>query len=993
MTSLTFAAPKQSWGHYPSVAILAVSMAITTTTTTLADSLFLANYPVQSLPYYLVVLHLLGIGVTGLLLMSGRNNSHPKKFFFIHLVFALVAFNTAVWSGGVWWISKAVLCVIAHTAATMINLAIWAQTMGHVHTDKAKSQVPFLAAGLTIGGMLSGAFVVWASNSFVVANTLFFFIILLVAATPLVFLLEKTMGQGNPEVSKEYSATHFSFTSKKNALRDPLVQFLALVSFLFAVGSTFLDFQYKSVLQNQPNAERIAFYLGGLHLVLNVLVLTGQLTLSKLMVQQIRVHRIFPFYPRLVLLAVFSSLFLPLLLGAFFARVTERTFRYLILNATTDIFMGPMRSHFKTRAVWLTKGIAFPLGTLVSIIVILLIFQFVEPGDPLQVNLLYILTIGSFVGALFFSSKLEVKYRSFLATSLGVAPLEKRSAPLGVMPIRRPKKASISLGANTESSRLETADMETLFAEDHPMKRRKRLFRMRGQLTPEGAQSLMGFLEDEQDIPVLKMALRFLCQKQQRLRTPVSLLEHENEDVRFFARYLLTEEIPACDGEGKNVVQHLCWKLEIGKPDHQQISDAIERIKNVGPPDIILPWLVEMLMQSTPWPAPEATIHMPRWRHMVGLYRHFTHHPIYQIVAAVAPELSREERNLMALQTRSHCNRLWYCYEIAFCLSHPEVIQASFCWAQHLHESDRDYLLPLMEHPDPFVRGRILSLLYLSKTSFDEVSFTEANLIRGIQRTSLDCMIGAGILAELQKSMIGKQVKPDRADVQGFARLLNAQLNETTTLFFGLYGLMVGPVWAKQLYLKFARGSQMTRADVVEYCRTQAESKIIEPMMMVLGSFHPDKTLSNLKKHLPRVKGTFLGYAEANSRLKWFRDWIYFTDEQKQSLGRHLQIIGDIPHLKKLPPQLLFDMARNAQELKTPIAQHPANGADGIGLLLSTRGEVVINREGRRNKFPSKLKGRSSIWRQSTIRELVKADNRLDIALHLLENESTGNHK
>ena len=48
---------------------------------------------------------------------------------------------------------------------------------------------------------------------------------------------------------------------------------------------------------------------------------------------------------------------------------------------------------------------------------------------------------------------------------------------------------------------------------------------------------------------------------------------------------------------------------------------------------------------------------------------------------------------------------------------------------------------------------------------------------------------------------------------------------------------------------------------MVEYCRSQAEAKIIEPMMLVLGSFHPDKTLSNLRDNLPRIKTSFSDYA------------------------------------------------------------------------------------------------------------------------------------
>ena len=255
--------------------------------------------------------------------------------------------------------------------------------MGHVHTASAKSQVPLLASGLTIGGTLSGLILVLVGRFVLVETAMLYAILLLVLFGPLLFALEhalKIQNKSTKPTAANEEKTETTVKISKKAFDDPLVQFLGIVAFIFAIGSTFLDFQYKSILQSQPNAERIAYYLGGLHLVLNALVLTGQLTLSKLMVQQIRVHRIFGFYPRFVLLAVLSAFFMPALLGAFFARITERTFRYLVLNASTDIFMGPMRDHFKTRAVWLTKGIAAPLGTLVSLVIILIFLPVLQTG-------------------------------------------------------------------------------------------------------------------------------------------------------------------------------------------------------------------------------------------------------------------------------------------------------------------------------------------------------------------------------------------------------------------------------------------------------------------------------------------------------------------------------------------------------------------------------------------------------------------------------------
>ena len=166
-------------------------------------------------------------------------------------------------AGAVSALTTAVLCVVVHTAASMTNLSVWAQAMGHVHTHSAKSQVPFLAAGLTVGGMISGAFVVFASSSFTVNRLLLLFVVLLMLATLLTFLLERVLIDATPEGTREYTVTQMHVPAQGKAIKDPLVRFLAVVSFLFAIGSTFLDFNTNPSCSASPTPNESPFTLGG----------------------------------------------------------------------------------------------------------------------------------------------------------------------------------------------------------------------------------------------------------------------------------------------------------------------------------------------------------------------------------------------------------------------------------------------------------------------------------------------------------------------------------------------------------------------------------------------------------------------------------------------------------------------------------------------------------------------------------------------------------
>ena len=90
-----------------------------------------------------------------------------------------------------------------------------------------------------------------------------------------------------------------------------------------------------------------------------------------------------------------------------------------------------MRDHFKTRAVWLTKGIAAPLGTLASLVIILIFFQYFKPGSEPKLIFCIVPPLLLFC-SLLFARKLEKKYQAFLGASLGMDVLKtakKKQSP------------------------------------------------------------------------------------------------------------------------------------------------------------------------------------------------------------------------------------------------------------------------------------------------------------------------------------------------------------------------------------------------------------------------------------------------------------------------------------------------------------------------------------------------------------------------------------
>ncbi len=956
-------------------------MALTSTVTALADSLFLANYPVTSLPAYLIALHFVGVIISMAFFLSNQKQQKPRELFFLHSVMALLALNAVSWAGGISWLSQSVLCVVVHASATTINVATWAQTMGHVHTASAKSQAPLLAAGLTIGGTFSGILLILVGRFVLVETAILYAIILLILFSPLVFILDRALFNQNKTTKKSFKASppaQKQTKEVKKAFDDPLVQFLGLVSFIFAIGSTFLDFQYKSILQSQPNAESIAYYLGGLHLVLNILVLTGQLTLSQLMVQQIRVHRIFVFYPRFVLLAVASAIFMPALLGAFFARITERTFRYLVLNASTDIFMGPMRDHFKTRAVWLTKGIAGPLGTLVSLLFILVFFQIFTPGSEAQVSMLYAATFVAFSFSLLFARKLEKKYQAFLGESLGMNLLggvKENSQTLASTPKAGPTIGSVP----RKGDDIGLVELEFLNTDMAVTQRRRVLFKLGGALNEAGAQIFLDYLKGEKDVSVLLIAQRFLIKQKRKFQMPTTVQENAHPLIKHLANHLSSNKAPIAPLKIPNDFSKLCMHLETEEIENFQKKKYLHHLRQERDVFEKYEFMIDQLMLGTPWFHREGDLSYPKWRHLVHLYNFINTNPLGILTTELLPNDALTEFVIQQLNSSKKHRKIWAMQVFAFRLAKPQVLNVSYDWAKNLCKEDVQYLVPILEHPNPFFRTRALALLYLCKHLFSDLKFDDKVLGEAIQRTTLDCMIGTGIRAEDQQYRVMRTTpSTEEKRDEGFALLLDAQHNELVTLFFGMYGLIVGPIWAKQLYKKFAHGSHLTQADVVEYCRTQAESKLIEPMMMVLGTLHPERKLQLLRQNLPRVKTSFLKYAKRHSRLPWFKDWIKLSRKERNMLGQKIETISFGDYLRKLPPDIILDLAINAQSIHR---HQPNNSLDPVpSLMMSQDGEFCFVNKQNEQEYPPNFKSPSSIYWSSKTLERIKSE---DYVFHL----------
>ena len=225
-----------------SVALLAVISCVVSLATTFTDSVFLSNYPVKALPYYLMGINFSSLGLSVVIMWAVGKAPNWKGFTslctFLGIATVLSRFVPDL---NISEYEEAFRLVLVHTFALMVNVATWNFAANQVHSSHARSWLPAMASGLTVGGLVGGIITVLVSG-FVNIYTLHqISSVLLCVAIPFPYLLGKVMGKALP--SSESTGFTKSFSTKTQTThrkidnismsKDPLVRFFGDGHFAF----------------------------------------------------------------------------------------------------------------------------------------------------------------------------------------------------------------------------------------------------------------------------------------------------------------------------------------------------------------------------------------------------------------------------------------------------------------------------------------------------------------------------------------------------------------------------------------------------------------------------------------------------------------------------------------------------------------------------------------------------------------------------------------
>jgi len=270
---------------------------------TVADTVFLAEYPVRILPIYLGAI---GLGSvifsSALFALASRGQSAMRLYGTLNGIMACLglALTFLAMGGFSEGQGRIVFAFGINIVTVAIQLVAWNVVSSSVHTGQAKEIFPRLAAFATGGGVIGGIIASLVAQNFSTEMSIwlagFFFILLL--PVPFMFKVQGADSESSgararttinpflktaiqrPGGGAEKPAT---LVEGLKALKSsPLISFLALITLLLSVVACLADFQFKAVLQTTMAANEIGTYLGGLQAGVNLTVLLVQVFLMSM---------------------------------------------------------------------------------------------------------------------------------------------------------------------------------------------------------------------------------------------------------------------------------------------------------------------------------------------------------------------------------------------------------------------------------------------------------------------------------------------------------------------------------------------------------------------------------------------------------------------------------------------------------------------------------------------------------------------------------------
>ena len=375
------------------------------------DALFLANIPVERLPWVYIAVAFLALLVVRL---AGRGQARLQaRLVALQLVAALSVFAFWYAMGAGPWLYYA-LYAWGGVISSVVVVSFW-MLLGDLFTiTQGKRLFASIAIGGAAGALLGSALATWiapnlGAEALLLASSGFF---ALSAVGPLTLRgsTESNASQRDTDSDSDFSGLRDGI---RKTLSHPYARRVAMLVALASATLTLGDYLFKSVLSEEVPPEQLSTSLAQIYFGLNLLSITMLAVGVTPFVRRLGVDRSLALLPGLIAIATLGVFAGVALFAIVLLKATDGTLRYSLHKTATELLYLPMDSALRTSVKGVIDLVGGNVAKALASVAILLLVTAPEPRLVIALSLLMLSVIWA-VAAL----KLRQPYLDVFRTTL-----------------------------------------------------------------------------------------------------------------------------------------------------------------------------------------------------------------------------------------------------------------------------------------------------------------------------------------------------------------------------------------------------------------------------------------------------------------------------------------------------------------------------------------------------------------------------------------------
>jgi ATP/ADP translocase len=345
-------------GEWPLVAatgafaFLAVALAIVLRTW--SDAVFLNYFDVAMVPWLYVATALVFVPATfGYAWMAPRLGSVWLNTLLLG-AFGVATVACARFAQSPAGVFAAVLVVSVFSP--LANVICWNTILDRLDNRQARRLLPVIGGISTLGAIGGGALggelaATWGHEALVWLS-----FAVLILMTPLPLALSAPLRRRAPRRTAAFQDGFRSLAGNR------LIGVVALATFLMAISTNVIDYQFKAHAQGALPAEALGTFFARFHGAANLAVLLVQFGVAPIVMRRFGVGLAFGLHPGILMAGALVTLAQPVLAAAVALRFADTLLKFTFHKNSNDLALTPVPAHERHQAMVFLKGIVYPLG-------------------------------------------------------------------------------------------------------------------------------------------------------------------------------------------------------------------------------------------------------------------------------------------------------------------------------------------------------------------------------------------------------------------------------------------------------------------------------------------------------------------------------------------------------------------------------------------------------------------------------------------------------